>query len=275
MQEFRIQTSSFAPEFGRTPGGQISIVTRSGTDQFHGTLFDYFRNDALDASNWFADRSGLPKPQDRQNDFGGVFGGRLLKDRTFFFFSYEGLRLRQPLSAQTIVPDIASRQQAPAAVQPYLNAFPVPNGTLLSAGRAEFNGSYSNPAMVNAVSIRLDHIINSRLALFARYNYSPSEVTQRVTTALSSLATSSFMTHTLTLGLTASLSSKVSNEMRGNYSNVKSGLSLRLDSFGGAKPLTDSVLFPTGFSSKNILFALVILSAGTSSSGSAALGQDG
>lgn len=71
LQEFRIQTSTYAPEFGRTPGGQISIVTRSGTDQFHGSLFDYFRNEALDANDWFADNAGLPKPKERQNDFGG------------------------------------------------------------------------------------------------------------------------------------------------------------------------------------------------------------
>src|SRR5262249_10529769 len=67
MQEFRVQTSSFAPEFGRTPGGQISIVTRSGTNAFHGTLFEYFRNDVLDAKDWFVNFNGLPKPEARQN----------------------------------------------------------------------------------------------------------------------------------------------------------------------------------------------------------------
>src|SRR5262252_11172012 len=111
MQEFRIQTSSFAPEFGRTPGGQISIVTRSGTNAFHGTLFEYFRNDVLDAKDWFANFNNLRKPAERQNDFGGVFGGPILKERMFFFFSYEGLRLRQPFTHQTAVPDMASRQQ--------------------------------------------------------------------------------------------------------------------------------------------------------------------
>src|SRR5258707_1125560 len=84
MQEFRIQTSTYAPEFGRTPGGQISIVTRSGTNQFHGTAFDYLRNDLFDAADWFADRAGLPKPQERQNDFGGTFNGPILQDRSFF-----------------------------------------------------------------------------------------------------------------------------------------------------------------------------------------------
>src|SRR4029077_6272480 len=103
MQEFRIQTSSFAPEFGRTPGGQISIVTRSGTNAFHGTLFEYFRNNVLDANDWFSNFNHLPKPEERQNDFGGVFGGPILKDKTFFFFSYEGLRLRQPATQETVV----------------------------------------------------------------------------------------------------------------------------------------------------------------------------
>jgi hypothetical protein len=121
MQEFRIQTSSFAPEFGRTPGGQISIVTRSGTNAFHGTLFDYFRNDKLDARSWFVNYSGLAKPAERQNDFGGVFGGPVVKNKTFFFFSYKGLRLRQPATQQTVVPNASSRQQAPPGTQPFLN----------------------------------------------------------------------------------------------------------------------------------------------------------
>jgi hypothetical protein len=96
MQEFRIQTSSFAPEFGRTPGGQVSILTRSGTNDFHGTLFEYFRNSTLDARDWFVNFNGLAKPAERQNDFGGVLGGPVRKDKTFSFFSYEGLRLRSP-----------------------------------------------------------------------------------------------------------------------------------------------------------------------------------
>src|SRR5262249_23476798 len=128
MQEFRIQTSSFASEFGRTPGGQISIVTRSGKNAFHGTLFEYFQNDKLDARDWFVNFNGLPKPAERQNDFGGVLGGPVRKHKTFFFFSYEGLRLRQPATEQSVVPDAASRQQAQAAMRPYLNAFPAPNG---------------------------------------------------------------------------------------------------------------------------------------------------
>jgi len=124
LQEFRIQTSSFAPEYGRTPGGQVSVVTKSGTNEFHGTAFEYFRNDALDANNWFADNQGLKKPELRQNDFGGVLGGPILKDKLFFFASYEGLRVRQPQVANTYEPTIATIQSAPSATQPLLNAFP-------------------------------------------------------------------------------------------------------------------------------------------------------
>src|SRR5207244_3682830 len=112
LQEFRIQTSTYAPEFGRMPGGQISILTRSGTNQFHGTVFEYLRNDKLDANDWFANFTGVRKPPERQNDFGGTFSGPILKDKTFFFFSYEGLRLRLPQVALTTVPDLSARQSA-------------------------------------------------------------------------------------------------------------------------------------------------------------------
>ena len=80
LEEFRIQTSTFAPEYGRTPGAQISVVTKSGTNTFHGTAFEYFRNDKLDANDWFANRNSLARPELRQNDFGGVLGGPIKKD---------------------------------------------------------------------------------------------------------------------------------------------------------------------------------------------------
>src|SRR5262249_42116864 len=128
MQEFKIQTSTYAPEFGRTPGAQVQIATRSGTNDLRGTLFEYFRNDALDAQNWFANRNGQPKPALRQNDFGFVLGGPVVlprfgeggpvlgyngRKRTFFFFSYEGLRLRQPQLQTILVPSVAARAAAP------------------------------------------------------------------------------------------------------------------------------------------------------------------
>ncbi len=113
LQEFKVQTSTYAAEYGRQPGGQVSIITRSGTNQFHGSIFDYLRNDVFDANDWFANRAGQAKPPERQNDFGATFSGPVLlprfgegghqpgyhgRNRTFFFFSYEGLRLDCPNS---------------------------------------------------------------------------------------------------------------------------------------------------------------------------------
>ena len=83
LEEFRIQTSTFAPEYGRTPGAQISVVTKSGTNTFHGTAFEYFRNDKLDANDWFANADRLARPALRQNDFGGVLGGPIVKNKLF------------------------------------------------------------------------------------------------------------------------------------------------------------------------------------------------
>jgi hypothetical protein len=95
LQEFRIETSPFAPESGRAPGAQVILTTRSGTNQFHGTAFNCLRNDVFDANNWFANAAGKRHAPERQNDFGGVWGGPILQDKTFIFFSFEGLRLRR------------------------------------------------------------------------------------------------------------------------------------------------------------------------------------
>src|SRR5258706_2966021 len=100
LQEFRVQSSTYSAEYGRNPGGQFSFETKSGTNQWHGTAYDYLRNDVFDDNDWFNNYFGFKKPALRQNDFGGTLGAPLRvpglyrgKDKTFFFFSYEGLRL--------------------------------------------------------------------------------------------------------------------------------------------------------------------------------------
>src|SRR5207245_1068411 len=150
-------------------------------NQFHRTLFDYFRNDVLDANDWFADQQGLPKPKERQNDFGGTLGGPILKDRTFFFFSYEGARLRLPEVALTDVPSLSARQNASPALQPFLNAYPLPNPNMLDTGSnpSPLAASFSNSATLDAYSLRIDHHLKEQLALFGRYTYSPSQLIQR------------------------------------------------------------------------------------------------
>jgi Carboxypeptidase regulatory-like domain/TonB dependent receptor len=276
MQEFRIQTSTYAPEFGRTPGGQISIVTRSGTNQFHGTVFDYLRNDVFDASNWFngyTNNPPLPKAKERQNDFGGTLGGPILKNKTFFFFSYEGLRLRLPQTALTLVPDTNpqdpfSRQFAQPALLPYLNAFPQPNGPEVldpngnHQGIAQFNASFSNPATLDAYSLRIDHKLSDKLNVFGRYDYSPSELTQRGTSVtLSNVAPFRITTQTGTVGVTWAISTLAANDFRFNYSNTDASSSSYLDNFGGAAPL-GALPFPSPFTSQNGAFLFYVFSLG-------------
>ena len=266
MQEFRIQTSSYAPEFGRTPGGQISIATRSGTDQFHGTLFEYLRNDVFDANNWFANQKGLAKPEERQNDFGGTFSGPIRKDQTFFFFSYEGLRLRLPQTTLTSVPDSASRAKATPAMQPYLNTFPLPNGTdNMLEGIAQFNASYSDPATLDAYSLRADHRFNRHFGMFGRYSYSPSQYIARGTSggfgALNDLQTFRITTETATAAMIWSISTTATNDLRFNYSRTNASSQYFMDNFGGGVPLANPP-FPNQFTVQNAIFTFFLFPLG-------------
>ena len=255
LQEFRIQTSTFAPEFGRTPGAQVSVVTKSGTNAFHGTAFEYLRNDVLDANDWFADNEGLRKPELRQNDFGGVLGGPIIRDKLFFFGSYEGLRIRQPQIANTYVPTLATRQSAPAAVQPLLNAFPQPTGADLGNGTAVFAAGYSDPSSLDSYSGRVDYLLSRRLTLFGRYSHAPSRTVQRgggrFQTAYSNLNHTQARTQTVTVGADGTITPHVTNELRFNYSLSQGQSFLTLDNFAGAVAPPDSVLFPSPQSSRN------------------------
>lgn len=262
LQEFRIETSSAAPDSGLTAGGQISIVTRSGTNDFHGSLFDYFRNTVLDANDWFNgvntfNVTPLPKAPEQQNDFGGTFGGPIRKDRTFFFLSYEGLRLRLPQTALTQVPDLEARQDAIPAVQEFLNAYPFdPKQPDLGDGVAQFNASYANPSSLDAYSLRIDDRLTDKLNLFGRYNYSPSSIRQQGSgygVALSQQGVQSQTIQTLTVGMTWSASPSISDDFRFNYSRLDSTSDSVSSNFGGATPIT-SPPFPDGYDLKNASF---------------------
>jgi hypothetical protein len=253
LEEFRIQTSTFAPEYGRTPGAQVSVVTKSGTNTFHGTAFEYVRNDKLDANDWFANRNALARPELRQNDFGGVLGGPIKKDKLFFFGSYEGLRVRQPHVANTYVPSLASRLNAPAAVQPLLSAFPKPNGPDLGNGTAAFSASYSDPSKLNSSGIRIDYLPWERVTVFGRYSDAPSTIDQRAAQGISysSVQDIKYRTQSLTLGSTQALTPRLTNEFHLNYSRSRANSLVTLDNFGGAVPPSDSALYPSFVSGQN------------------------
>src|SRR5437763_6765777 len=191
LQEFRVQSSTYAAEYGRNPGGQLAFETKSGTNQWHGTGYDYLRNDFFDATDYFTNylraiQPTLTKGALRQNDFGGTFGGPVRiphlydgKDKTFFFVSYEGLRLIQPQPAAVmLVPDAAVRANTPSPLNQVLNAFPLqtagaPDDT--ANGVAQYIASWSNPSALDSTSVRLDHVIKERTRLFFRFSNTRSD----------------------------------------------------------------------------------------------------
>jgi hypothetical protein len=177
LEEFRIQTSSFAPEFGRSPGGQVSLVTRSGTNVFHGSAFELFRDERFDAADWFAERLGLPKSELSQHQYGGSVGGPIARNRTFFFGSFEALRLKLPTTVVEDVPTLAARAAASGVSQAILNAFPLPTGPDRGDGLAEYAGTWSDPSTSTALSLRVDHRLGSGMQLFARYRRSSKRST--------------------------------------------------------------------------------------------------
>src|SRR5712691_11229481 len=128
VQEFAVQTSVPTAEFGRGTGGQISIVTKSGSNQFHGSAFEFLRNDALDAADFFTNRSGGTKAPLHRNQYGATFGGPIRKDKTFFFASWEGFRQVAPTVSTTRVPTDAERATVTDPIsRAILQFWPLPN----------------------------------------------------------------------------------------------------------------------------------------------------
>jgi hypothetical protein len=270
LQEFRVQSSSYSAEYGRNPGGQFSFETKSGTNQWHGTAYDYLRNGFFDAQDWFNDYFGTPEPALRQNDFGGTLGGPIRipswyngKHKTFFFVSYEGLRLTAPQAATVnIVPDLCLRGEsasctgtntpAPAPLQPALNAFPLPNGQDFGNGSAEYIGTWSNPASLDSTSVRFDHFVSDKLRLFFRFSdTTSSSVTRGGFQGLFSPTvhqTAAYTLRTYTAGATSSFSNRVTNDFRINYSSNGTTTSIVIDPFGGSTPvnLNDLSGLPSG-----------------------------
>ena len=237
VSDLRVQTSTTAPEFGSLPGAQIVLNSRSGSNEFHGSVFDYLRNQALDANDWFANSQGDGRAPARMNDFGGSLGGPVWHDRTFFFISYEGMRLMAPFTWRTAVPDLTARTDAPLAMRPLLNLFPTPNGLPLGSGLAEWTGQTSRPAQFDAAAVRIDHALTSRITLFARYSQTPSW-SEFGNAQIDRLAMSS---HGLTLGADMRLRPNLTFDVRMNASQASLNSSW---STPGAQPCNlDSVVY--------------------------------
>ena len=247
LEEFRIATSTYSAEYGRQPGAQVSFRSRSGSNEYHGTAYDYLRNSVFDANNWFNTYSTtpIPTPSERQNDFGGTLGGPLTiprlysgKDHAFFFFSYEGLRLTEPQAASvTYVPSNGTyntgtytnplyknlRANAPAALQPLLNAYPLPNCSTTQnpqcvdygLGGSPFIYSPTAGGIINSINARVDYQLLPSMRIFARYND-----TLATSSNISALYTAKTSTRNriFLLGADNAFRANIANELRLQYS---------------------------------------------------------
>ncbi len=185
VQEFQVLTNSYSAEFGRSAGGVINAITRSGTNIFHGSAFEFLRNSAIDAKNFF-DPHVKPIPPFKRNQFGGSLGGPLRRDRTFFFGAYESLVERLGISGVTnVLTADARRGILPGGRVVTLNSaipryndllFPLPNGRDLGGGIAEYLFSPAQPTIEHFFQGRVDHRFSSADSLFARFTFSNGNV---------------------------------------------------------------------------------------------------
>jgi len=192
IQEMRVETNAFSAELGRAAGGVINVVTKSGTNQLHGSLFEFYRNERFDARNFFAATG--PKPLYRLNQFGGSLGGRLIANKSFFFVDYAGLRLQQGNTYTSTIPTMAMRRgdfsglatiYDPQTGQPFpnnqipaarmdaaavnlTNLFPTPMNSALANN---FTYSPTKTQDDDSFDVRIDHRFNNENLLFGRYSY--------------------------------------------------------------------------------------------------------
>src|ERR1700730_13543833 len=202
IQEFSVLTSNYSAEYGKTSGGVVNAITRSGTNGFHGSAYEFLRNSALDAANFFENAGGIPKAPFKRNHFGVAVGGPIIKNHTFFFVDYEGIRQAKGIANHNFVPSPAARagllcsnplgadpsnpctpNQLPPGpntdangvdlqVKNYFALYPLPNGGLLGNGDTGlFTFSGKQIVTENFVTTRVDHKFSDRDSLFATYLY--------------------------------------------------------------------------------------------------------
>jgi hypothetical protein len=176
VREFNVQRDSYSAEFGKRPGGQVVIVTQSGGNQWHGALYEFLRNNALDSANFF-DQGSAPPFQ--RNQFGVSSGGAIQKNKTFVFGNYEGFRQNLHQTSVAFVPDANARAAAAPSVQPLLNLWPVAPAGAPDASAGTVNGApvgiatvFSSPLQTireDFGTVRVDHIFSQKDSLAAIY----------------------------------------------------------------------------------------------------------
>ena len=247
LQEFRVLGSSYSAEYGRTSGGQFTLLTRSGTSQIHGSAYAYLRNSYYDAGDWFIGFNNIYR--DRavyfyQQDIGGTLSVPLdiskiskERNRTFFFGSYEELHVLQPTAPLVqYVPSSDLRQQdSTAQTKTLLDAFPAFTFSTDSNALTLLRGNQvSLPSYVKSLDLRIDRKLSDRLSAFVRYGNTPSGSQTR---QLASLSNTKLQSRTITAGVDAQISPTMSDEFRFGYATSGSQLTTGLDYFLYNQPI--------------------------------------
>ena len=184
LQELRVMTNAYNASIGRSGGGVISAATRSGTNDFHGSLFELVRNSAFDAKNFF-DAQNQPIPAFKRNQLGVVAEGPISRNNTFFLVSYEALRQRLGVTSRTVVPNADARQgvipgraqvQLAPSIPGYLDLVPLPNGRSFGDGTGELILAASQETDEDFVTGRIDHRFNDKTSIFSRYTIDTAAV---------------------------------------------------------------------------------------------------
>ena len=301
LQEFKVQTSTYSAEFGRSLGGVVNLQTKSGTNSFHGSVFEFIRNDKLDANDWFNNLNGRARPPFKQNQFGGTLGGPIWRNKTFFFADYQGLRVRQANSFLSTIPTVAMRNGDFSSIKrpiydattraPFANnkidpsrfdkaakntldmLFPLPNvtGTVGTTGQVVNNYLY-NPASVrndDQYDIKADHQFSQSNHAFVRYSYEktfnnlPASLPHGDATATSGAAISNILAQSVAINDTHTFTSHLLNEVRLGFSRF----SLDGTPIDYGQNLADQVGLPgINFNELTSAFTQIAFAAGESQS---------
>lgn len=214
-QSVELRTSGFAPEFGERTGAESFVITRSGSNEFHGSLSGYWRDSSWNARDWFANSRGLATPRSSYRNTGATVGGPVWRNRTFFFASAEHSEVNDRGLQLTVVPSLDARRSAPLDLRRVMSGFPLPSGPNFNANQAEGLAPLGRTGTSSSFSLRIDQSLGSRGTVFTRLSYSPSSSLSEYMNA----SYGEFNWLSATFGATLDGSAGTVHDLRFNYSH--------------------------------------------------------